>query len=104
MRVPFAIALLLAAPLARADAPKAADAEKVAASSLEALAKADWKAYAELMHPDSLAAFRKQIVPALQAADKAGKVNADVLAIFGGAKDVETVVGWKPEKLFVEVM
>ena len=106
MRLTLAAAVLLTATaLARAeDAPKAADAEKVADDGLEALRKADWKAYAELLHPDSLKAFRDEIVPALKAADKAGKADKELLGIFDGAKDVETVLAWKPEEFFVKTM
>lgn len=100
-----ALVLLTTAVGARAEeAPKTADAEKVAASGHEALSKADWKAYAELLHPDSLKEFRDEIVPALKAADKKQKVDKDVLAIFSGAKDVETVLSWKEEEFFVKIM
>lgn len=98
-------ALLASAGLARAeDNPKPADAEKVAASGLKALSKPDWKAYAELLHPDALKEFRDAIVPALKAADKKAKVDGEVLAIFSGAKDVDTVLSWKEEDFFVRVM
>jgi hypothetical protein len=100
-----AVVLLTTAVSARAeDAPKPADAEKAATAGLEAMGKADWKAYAARLHPDSLKAFRDAIVPALKSADKKSKVDKEVLAIFSGAKDVETVLSWKEEEFFVKVM
>jgi hypothetical protein len=105
MRLTLTFALLTVATCARAeDAPKPADAEKVAAAGLEAMSKADWKVYAELLHPDSLKAFRDVIVPALKAAARANKADRELLGIFGGAKDVETVLAWKPKDFFVKTM
>ena len=104
MSAVLASVLLTAASLAAADAPKPADAEKVAAAASEAMTKVDWKAYAELMHPDSLTEFRKKIVPALEAADKAGKLNKELLGIFDGAEDLKTVLAWKPKEFFTRVM
>lgn len=105
MRHPLALALLLtAAPLALADEPKPRDAEKATAEGLDALQKADWQAYARLLHPDSLKSFRDVVVPALVAADKAGKADKDLLALFGDAKDVEAVKKWTPSEVFVKTM
>jgi hypothetical protein len=98
----LSLALLFTVPAA--DAPKAADAEKVAATGLEAISKADWKTYADNLHPDSLKAFRDKVVPALKALDKAGKADKEMLAIFGEAKDVKTILDWKPKEFFVRTM
>jgi hypothetical protein len=99
----LSLALLFAAP-APAAAPRAADAEKVATKGLEAISKADWKTYADNLHPDSLKAFRDKVVPALKALDEAGKADKEMLGIFDGAKDVKTVLEWKPKEFFVRTM
>jgi hypothetical protein len=84
---------------------KPAGPETAAKASFEAAKKLDWKRYAELLHPESLAEFRGMFVPVLKAAAKKGpREQADLLAMFDGAKDVKTVLAWEPKELFVRLM
>jgi hypothetical protein len=74
----------------------------VVAASMEAGRKMDWKAYANLVHPDSLGDYRKMWLPVLQAAAKAGPdKQADLLPLFAGAKNLKSVLALKPMELFV---
>jgi hypothetical protein len=87
--------------------PTRADAaiEKVAAASMAATARSDWKAYAELVHPESLQDYKNMWLPVLQATTKRGpEQQAELLSLFNKAKDLKSVSGLTPKEFFVNSM
>jgi hypothetical protein len=75
--------------------------EKVVAASLESSKKMDWKAYAELVHPESLQDYKNMWLPALQAALTRGQEDqAELLTVFDKAADIKSVIAMKPKEFF----
>jgi hypothetical protein len=72
---------------------------------IEAARKCDWKGYAELVHPESLADYKCLWLPALTAAAKGGRdKRADLLPLFDKATDIKSVMALKPKEFFVRSM
>ena len=79
--------------------------EKVVADSMEAVRNANWKRYAELVHPESLEDYKKMWLPALTAAGKEGPdKQPDLLPLFDKAADLKSVIALKPNEFFVSSM
>jgi hypothetical protein len=95
--LPFA-----AGPVAHAaPAPNAVDEEavrKAADACLAALRKSDWKALAGQVHPESLAAFKKALTPALKRA-AAPQVDKDGIPDFQSSTLLGLLEGADPKKL-----
>jgi hypothetical protein len=106
--IPLCLPLLLALPTlcpagnSRSNREDAA-VEKVVAASMEAARKGDWKAYAELVHPESLVDYRNMWLPVLRAAARKGK-QAELFPLFDEAADLESVIALKPKAFFVRSM
>jgi hypothetical protein len=96
------LALLVAAGAARAvPAPNAGDEEavrKAAQTCLAALRKGDWKALAGHIHPESLAAFKAAVAPALKRA-AAPQVGKDGVPDFRDSILLGLLEGAEPKKL-----
>jgi hypothetical protein len=93
----------------RGDDPKPrrddAAIEKVVADSLKASRKADWKGYAELVHPDSLQEYKTMWLPVLRVATRERpEKQADLLSAFDQAPDLKAVMALGPKEFFVSSM
>ena len=75
--------------------------EKLVADNLEAAKTGDWKRYTDLLHPESLDDYKKMWLPALKAApDQQGQL----LPLFDGAKDVQSLIDLKPAEFVTRSM
>src|SRR5262245_11710333 len=66
-------------------------------------AKNDWASYAKWLDPAGLMAFRDGWAEVLKCAAKAGR-EKELLALFAGAPDVKTLLGYTPEEFFARFM
>ena len=78
--------------------------KKVVASTLAATRRADWKQFAELMHPEALKELKGFFVTALKAARDDSAELQELLQLFGGAKDVDTLLAMTQEEFFASFM
>lgn len=85
--------------------PDEAAIEKVVAASMQAARKGDWKEYADLMDPESLQDYKSMWLPVLKASTReAPAKQAELLALFDKATDLNSVLALKPKELFVSSM
>jgi hypothetical protein len=66
-------------------------------------AKKDWASYAKRLDPAGLKTFRDDWVEVLKNAAKAGR-EKELLALFSGAPDTKTLLGYTPEEFFARFM
>jgi hypothetical protein len=79
--------------------------EKVVAASMAAAARSDWKAYAALVHPDSLQDYKNMWLPVVKATARQGpEQQAELLSLFKGARDLKSLSGLAPKEFFVNSM
>jgi len=86
-------------------ATDAAAIEKVVKASFKATGAADWKGYAELVHPDSLEHFKAMWLPILQRAAKdAPAEHTELLSLFEKGNDLKSLIAMKSKEFFVSSM
>src|SRR5437870_897340 len=79
--------------------------EKVVEASLKATGAADWKEYAELVHPDSLQQFKAMWLPILQrAAKNAAAEQTELLSLFEKGNDLKSLIAMNAKEFFVSSM